>query len=118
MISSVPTENGGEEMQANIEVKGNFKLGHVEVIGDGLPFILKLDKGYIRVAYAKSEQGEKIALLGSSNIESKPTKRGCYKRANGEEITPILGIVMDNIETAKMFEKLFKYIVKSMKEEE
>lgn len=105
-------------MQANIKVKGNFKLGHVEVSGNGLPFILKLDKGYMRSFHVETEQGEHLAMLGSSNVEAEPERKGFYKMSEGEEITPILGIKIDNIETARMFEKLFRHIVKVMKEKQ
>lgn len=104
-------------MQANIKVEGNFKLGHVEVIGNGLPFILKLDKGYARAFCHKSEDGF-IAVIGSSNTEAKQTKKGFYKMKEGEEITPVIGVVMDTIENARMFKRLFDHIFKIMKEEQ
>lgn len=101
-------------MNTNIEIDGNFRIGHLEVETRGLPFILKFDKGHMRAfCLSRKSSGEYVAFVGMSDVEAEAIE-GNYEPSENEDVTAVLGLVIPTRKVAVMFQNFFRDIAKAM----
>ena len=99
-------------MELNVNEKYNFE--HVSVVrtNSSLPFVLRIEKGHKRTVAVRTEDGEVYALWGVSNIKAEPQRD--YKRQKDEEITSLMGIVINGKKDAEQLSVFFKEIAEKM----
>jgi len=93
----------------------NINFDHVKLMDTGspLPVVFSIDEGYRRGACYKTKDGENVAIIGVSNVKAKETTID-YKEQEGEEITALLGLVINSKQEAEVLGEFFMNIAKQM----
>lgn len=93
----------------------DINFDHVKLVntGSSLPFVLAIDEGYRRGASSKTTEGDVVALIGVSNIKAEETTID-YKEQENEEITALIGIVINSKKEAEVLSEFFKNMAEQM----
>lgn len=87
----------------------DINFDHVKIVDTGspLPFVLAIDEGYRRGASSKTTEGSMVALIGVSNVKAEEVTID-YKEKENEEITALLGLVINSKQEAEVLSEFFK----------
>ena len=100
-----------DELDTLIDKERTNSLMHVTVVNKEMPLVVRFDEGYMRywgaVGVSKDTR-EQLAILGVSNVKAEPSTE--YQMKEGEEITPLFGLVVRSKEDAEQFSKYFQMI--------
>lgn len=93
----------------------DINFDHVKLVDTGspLPFIIAIDEGYRRGASSKTTEGSMVALIGVSNVKAEETTID-YKEKENEEITALLGLVINSKQEAEVLSEFFKNMAEQM----
>jgi len=93
----------------------DINFDHVKLVdaGSPLPFILAIDEGYRRGASTKTTEGNFVALIGVSNVKAEENTID-YKVKENEEITALLGLVINSRKEAEVLSEYFKNMAEQM----
>ena len=91
----------------------NFE--HVKLVDTGfpLPVVFSIDEGYRRGATSTTTEGDVVALIGVSNVKADEITID-YKEQENEEITALLGFVINSKKEAEVLSKFFQNIADVM----
>lgn len=86
----------------------HINLNHVKLMDTGSPFpiVFGIEEGYRRGALFKTKDGEYVVIIGVSNIKAEEHTID-YKQQEGEEITSVLGIVINSKKDAEILSEFF-----------
>ena len=93
----------------------DINFDHVKLVdtGSSLPFVLAIDEGYRRGASSKTTEGSMVALIGVSNVKAEEITID-YKEKENEEITALLGFVINSKQEAEVLSEFFKNMAEQM----
>ena len=93
----------------------DINFDHVKLVdtGNPLPFVLAIDEGYRRGASSKTTEGDVVALIGVSNVKAEETTID-YKEQENEEITALIGLVINSKKEAEVLSEFFKNMAEQM----
>lgn len=93
----------------------DINFDHVKLVDTGspLPFVLAIDEGYRRGASSKTTEGNVVALIGVSNVKAEETTID-YKEQENEEITALIGLVINSKKEAEVLSEFFKNMAEQM----
>ena len=93
----------------------DINFDHVKLIdtGSSLPFVLAIDEGYRRGASSKTTEGNTVALIGVSNVKADEITID-YKEQDNEEITALIGLVINSKKEAEVLSEFFKNMAEQM----
>ena len=93
----------------------DINFDHVKIVDTGspFPFVLAIDEGYGRGASSETTEGSMVALIGVSNVKAEETTID-YKEKENEEITALLGLVINSKQEAEVLSEFFKNMAEQM----
>lgn len=93
----------------------NFQFDHVKLMdtGTALPVVFSIDEGYKRGECLKTQEGGYVALLGVSNVKADRVTIS-YNLREKEEVTPLLGVVINSRKEAEVLSEFFKNVAEKI----
>ena len=81
--------------------------------GNPYPYVFHILPGHRRGGIAKAGNGDIVFMVGSSSVESEPTKG--YKRKEGETVEYLFGFVINSPEEAEILGEFFVETAEKMR---
>ena len=81
--------------------------------GNPYPYVFHILPGHRRDGVVKTDGGKFVFMIGSSSVESEPTKN--YQRKEGEQVEYLFGFVINSPEEAETLGEWFVEIAEKMR---